>query len=47
LLHLQGYHEGRVLLTTSTSGLYGHFGQAKHAAKTAQVGLLQTLSIEG
>jgi NAD(P)-dependent dehydrogenase (short-subunit alcohol dehydrogenase family) len=35
-------------MTTSSSGLYGNFGQANYgAAKMALVGLMQTLSIEG
>ena len=39
---------GRVVFTTSSSGLYGNFGQANYgAAKMALVGLMQTLSIEG
>ena len=39
---------GRVAMTTSSSGLYGNFGQANYAAaKMALVGLMQTLSIEG
>ncbi|MDI1261258.1 SDR family NAD(P)-dependent oxidoreductase [Aquabacterium sp.] len=39
---------GRVVMTTSSSGLYGNFGQANYgAAKMALVGLMQTLSIEG
>jgi NAD(P)-dependent dehydrogenase (short-subunit alcohol dehydrogenase family) len=39
---------GRVVLTTSSSGLYGNFGQANYgAAKMALVGLMQTLAIEG
>jgi NAD(P)-dependent dehydrogenase (short-subunit alcohol dehydrogenase family) len=39
---------GRIVLTTSSSGLYGNFGQANYgAAKLALVGLMQTLSIEG
>jgi NAD(P)-dependent dehydrogenase (short-subunit alcohol dehydrogenase family) len=39
---------GRVLMTTSSSGLYGNFGQANYgAAKMALVGLMQTLGIEG
>jgi NAD(P)-dependent dehydrogenase (short-subunit alcohol dehydrogenase family) len=39
---------GRIVLTTSSSGLYGNFGQANYgAAKMALVGLMQTLSIEG
>lgn len=39
---------GRILMTTSPSGLYGNFGQANYgAAKMAQVGLMNTLKIEG
>jgi NAD(P)-dependent dehydrogenase (short-subunit alcohol dehydrogenase family) len=39
---------GRVVMTTSSSGLYGNFGQANYgAAKMALVGLMQTLSLEG
>ena len=39
---------GRVVMTTSSSGLYGNFGQSNYgAAKMALVGLMQTLSIEG
>ena len=39
---------GRIVMTTSSSGLYGNFGQSNYgAAKMALVGLMQTLSIEG
>ncbi|RZI86168.1 MAG: SDR family NAD(P)-dependent oxidoreductase [Rubrivivax sp.] len=39
---------GRVVMTTSSSGLFGNFGQSNYgAAKMALVGLMQTLSIEG
>lgn len=39
---------GRILFTTSGSGLYGNFGQANYsAAKMAMVGLMNTLAIEG
>jgi NAD(P)-dependent dehydrogenase (short-subunit alcohol dehydrogenase family) len=39
---------GRIVLTTSSSGLYGNFGQANYgAAKMALVGLMQTLALEG
>jgi len=39
---------GRIVNTTSSSGLFGNFGQANYgAAKMALVGLMQTLSIEG
>jgi NAD(P)-dependent dehydrogenase (short-subunit alcohol dehydrogenase family) len=38
----------RIVMTTSSSGLYGNFGQANYgAAKMALVGLMQTLAIEG
>jgi NAD(P)-dependent dehydrogenase (short-subunit alcohol dehydrogenase family) len=39
---------GRIVMTTSSSGLYGNFGQSNYsAAKMAVVGLMQTLAIEG
>ena len=39
---------GRIVTTTSSSGLYGNFGQANYgAAKMALVGLMQTLALEG
>ncbi|MFY4260283.1 SDR family NAD(P)-dependent oxidoreductase [Achromobacter xylosoxidans] len=39
---------GRLVMTTSSSGLYGNFGQANYsAAKMGLVGLMQTLAIEG
>jgi NAD(P)-dependent dehydrogenase (short-subunit alcohol dehydrogenase family) len=39
---------GRIINTTSSSGLFGNFGQANYgAAKMALVGLMQVLSIEG
>jgi NAD(P)-dependent dehydrogenase (short-subunit alcohol dehydrogenase family) len=39
---------GRVVMTTSSTGLFGNFGQANYgAAKMALVGLMQTLSLEG
>ena len=39
---------GRVVVTTSTTGLYGNFGQANYgAAKLSLVGLMNTLKIEG
>lgn len=39
---------GRIIFTTSSSGLYGNFGQANYgAAKMALVGLMQTLALEG
>ena len=42
----QGY--GRILMTTSTSGIYGNFGQANYgAAKMGVIGMMNTLCIEG
>lgn len=39
---------GRIVMTTSSSGLFGNFGQANYgAAKMALVGLMQTLALEG
>jgi len=39
---------GRVVMTTSSSGLYGNFGQSNYgAAKMAVVGLMNTLVLEG
>jgi NAD(P)-dependent dehydrogenase (short-subunit alcohol dehydrogenase family) len=39
---------GRILMTTSSTGLYGNFGQSNYgAAKLALVGLMQTLGLEG
>ena len=42
----RGY--GRIVFTTSSSGLYGTFGQSNYgAAKMALVGLMNTLALEG
>ncbi|KAJ8924435.1 hypothetical protein NQ315_007231 [Exocentrus adspersus] len=42
----QGY--GRIIMTSSNSGLYGNFGQANYsAAKMGLVGLASTVAIEG
>ena len=42
----QGY--GRILMTSSSTGLYGNFGQANYgAAKLGLAGLAKTLAIEG
>lgn len=42
----QGY--GRFVLTTSSSGLFGNFGQSNYgAAKTGLLGLMRVLSVEG
>ena len=45
---MRAQNRGRIVMTTSSSGLYGNFGQSNYgAAKMALVGLMQTLSIEG
>ena len=42
----KGY--GRIVMTTSSSGLYGNFGQSNYgAAKLGIIGLMNTLKIEG
>src|SRR6201746_991176 len=39
---------GRIVVTTSSSGLYGNFGQANYgAAKTGMIGLMNVLAEEG
>ncbi|MDA8249025.1 MAG: SDR family NAD(P)-dependent oxidoreductase [Rhodospirillales bacterium] len=46
IMRAQNY--GRVVLTTSGSGIYGNFGQANYgAAKAAMVGLMNVLHAEG
>jgi NAD(P)-dependent dehydrogenase (short-subunit alcohol dehydrogenase family) len=46
LLREQKY--GRIVLTTSSSGMYGIFGQANYAAaKAAMLGLMNVLHLEG
>ncbi|HEY8607998.1 MAG TPA: SDR family NAD(P)-dependent oxidoreductase [Noviherbaspirillum sp.] len=45
---MRGQQYGRIIMTSSSSGLYGNFGQANYsAAKMAVVGLMQTLALEG
>ncbi|NBQ76429.1 MAG: SDR family NAD(P)-dependent oxidoreductase, partial [Acetobacteraceae bacterium] len=45
---MRDQHYGRVVMTTSSSGLYGTFGQANYgAAKAALVGLMNVLHLEG
>jgi len=45
---MRAQNYGRIVMTTSSSGLYGNFGQSNYgAAKMALVGLMQTLAIEG
>ena len=47
-LHMKERGYGRVIFTTSSSGLYGNFGQSAYsAAKMGLVGLMQTLALEG
>ena len=46
--HMVAQQYGRIVMTTSSSGLYGNFGQSNYgAAKLALVGLMQTLALEG
>lgn len=46
--YMREQHFGRVIVTTSTSGLFGNFGQANYAAaKLGMVGLINTLAVEG
>ncbi len=46
--HMRERGYGRIVFTTSSSGLYGNFGQSAYsAAKMALVGLMQTLALEG
>ena len=46
IMREQGY--GRIVFTSSSSGVFGNFGQSNYgAAKMAMVGLMNTLKIEG
>ncbi|XP_050306233.1 peroxisomal multifunctional enzyme type 2-like isoform X2 [Anthonomus grandis grandis] len=46
IMKKQGF--GRIIMTSSNSGLYGNFGQANYsAAKMGLVGLAKTIAIEG
>lgn len=46
--HMRSQGYGRIVMTTSSSGLYGNFGQANYAAaKMGLVGFMQTLALEG
>ncbi|XP_053423480.1 peroxisomal multifunctional enzyme type 2 isoform X2 [Nycticebus coucang] len=46
--HMKTQKYGRIIMTSSASGIYGNFGQANYsAAKLGLLGLANTLSIEG
>lgn len=46
--HFRENNFGRIVVATSTSGIYGNFGQGNYgAAKLGMVGLINTLAIEG
>ncbi len=46
--HMVERNYGRIVMTTSPTGLYGNFGQTNYgAAKLGQVGFMNTLKIEG
>jgi NAD(P)-dependent dehydrogenase (short-subunit alcohol dehydrogenase family) len=46
IMKAQNY--GRILVTTSSTGLYGNFGQSNYgAAKLALIGFMNTLKLEG
>ena len=46
--HMKERDYGRIVMTTSSSGNYGNFGQSNYgAAKTGVVGLMNTLCLEG
>lgn len=46
--HMKAANYGRIVMTSSSSGLYGNFGQSNYAAaKMAVVGLMNVLHLEG
>jgi NAD(P)-dependent dehydrogenase (short-subunit alcohol dehydrogenase family) len=45
---MRAQNYGRIVMTTSSSGLYGNFGQSNYAAaKMALIGLMNALHLEG
>jgi NAD(P)-dependent dehydrogenase (short-subunit alcohol dehydrogenase family) len=45
---MRGQNYGRILMTSSTSGVYGNFGQSNYgAAKAGLIGLMNVLHFEG
>ena len=45
---MRDQHYGRIVVTTSSTGLYGNFGQTNYgAAKLGLVGFMNTLKLEG
>ena len=45
---MKAQNHGRIVVTTSSSGMYGNFGQSNYgAAKMAVLGLMNTLKLEG
>ncbi|MEP3246467.1 MAG: SDR family NAD(P)-dependent oxidoreductase [Sneathiella sp.] len=46
--HMREQNYGRIVMTTSSSGMYGNFGQTNYgSAKMGVIGLMNTLVIEG
>lgn len=46
--HMKAANYGRIVMTSSSSGIYGNFGQSNYgAAKMAVIGLMNVLHIEG
>ena len=46
--HMRKQKYGRIIMTSSSSGIYGNFGQANYsAAKSGLIGLSHTLALEG
>lgn len=46
--HMKSAGYGRIVMTASSSGIYGNFGQANYGmAKTSMIGLMNVLHLEG